>query len=263
MSLIDPTLTHPIQPAFPFLSSQTKDPGSGGTVQPNEPAGSRAIISALKMTAHPEGGYFTETDRDRRRVANPFHASYDSGMAAAAAAAEQQHRFTESTEAAEGAHATAAQRWADLTRSASTSIYYLLTEGRSVGKWHRNKGRTVHTLHKGRARYVIIHADEVAMGLRPKGEARVETWVVGQDVVAGEKLQWIVEGGKYKASFLLPDVEGGHSSEDGCLISETVVPGFEYLDHDFMKPDALVELIGAEKATELAWLLRMDVAAAE
>lgn len=260
MSLIDPTLTHPIQPAFPFLSSQTKDPGSGGTVQPNEPAGSRAIISALKMTAHPEGGYFTETDRDRRRVANPFHASYDSNMAVAA---EQQHRFTESTEAAEGAHATAAQRWADLTRSASTSIYYLLTEGRSVGKWHRNKGRTVHTLHKGRARYVIIHADEVAMGLRPKGEARVETWVVGQDVVAGEKLQWIVEGGKYKASFLLPDVEGGHSSEDGCLISETVVPGFEYLDHDFMKPDALVELIGAEKATELAWLLRMDVAAAE
>lgn len=78
----------------------------------------------------------------------------------------------------------------------------------------------MHTLHKGRARYVIIHADEVFNGIRPKGEARIETYVVGQDVVAGEQLQWVVEGGKYKASFLLPDEEDGKESRDGCLISE-------------------------------------------
>lgn len=83
--------------------------------------------------------------------------------------------------------------------------------------------RTVHTLHKGRARYVIIHADEVVNGVRPAGEARIETYVVGQDVAAGERLQWVVEGGKYKASFLLPDEDGAGAaaaSKDGCLISE-------------------------------------------
>ena len=45
--------------------------------------------------------------------------------------------------------------------------------------------------------------------------------------------QWIVEGGKFKASFLLPDTEGGNESAKGLLISETVVPGFDYRDHDF------------------------------
>ena len=57
--------------------------------------------------------------------------------------------------------------------------------------------------------------------------------MVGKDVMEGEQLQWIVEGGKYKASFLLEDAAGGEGT--GCLISETVVPGFEYEDHDFLK----------------------------
>lgn len=64
----------------------------------------------------------------------------------------------------------------------------------------------MHTLHKGRGRYVIIHADEVARGEFPGGygegnaaegerwvgTARVETFIVGQNVLAGEKLQWLV-----------------------------------------------------------------------
>lgn len=88
--------------------------------------------------------------------------------------------------------------------------------------------RTVHTLHKGRARYVIIHADEVVNGVRPAGQARIETYVVGQDVAAGERLQWVVEGGKYKASFLLPDEDSASAaaSKDGCLISEVSFSGF-------------------------------------
>lgn len=71
------------------------------------------------------------------------------------------------------------------------------------------------TLHKGRGRYVIIHVNEKQDGQR----ARIETFVVGQDIYNGERLQWLVEGGKYKASFLLPDVKGGSESE-GLLISE-------------------------------------------
>jgi predicted cupin superfamily sugar epimerase len=59
--------------------------------------------------------------------------------------------------------------------------------------------------------YVLIHADEEGK------EKRVESFVVGKDVEKGERMCWIVEGGKYKASFLLPSGEGG---EERLLISE-------------------------------------------
>lgn len=100
--------------------------------------------------------------------------------------------------------------------------------------------------------------------------------MVGQDLHDGEKVQWIVEGGKYKASYLLPDAEGRLESE-GLLISEvrnfantadplyclqlliflsqTVVPGFEFTDHNFMPPETLPDLISDQQADELRWLL--------
>jgi predicted cupin superfamily sugar epimerase len=123
---------------------------------------------------------------------------------------------------------------------------------------------------------VIIHADEVAPSSRPSGygaeesesgadekklwtgKARVETYVVGQDVLGGEKLQFIVEGGKYKASYLLPDTKDGQDSKDGCLISETVVPGFEFADHDFMKRERAEALLTQEQVEEMGWMLRKD-----
>ena len=103
----------------------------------------------------------------------------------------------------------------------------------------------MHTLHRGRGRYVIIHADEPGK--------RIETFVVGHDVEKGEVLQWTVPGGKFKASFLLPDGDGEGS--EGLLISEIVVPGFEFCDHDFLSAQGLKELVGVEKAKELDWLL--------
>lgn len=261
MSSANAALCKFIRPAFPVLGLVgTSDPQPQvahlATLTDHEPAGTLALVAAFKMTKHPEGGYFVETDREKRRVANPFHPSYESAMITVS----PKQRFTEATataaaEPAANASGTHNQLLMELTRSASTTIYYLLTQGRTFGRFHRNKGRTVHTLHKGRARYVIIHADEVVDGIRQKGEARIETYVVGQDILAGERLQWIVEGGKYKASFLLPDVDGGDASACGCLISETVVPGFEYADHDFLSLERLVELVGLERATELAWLL--------
>lgn len=146
------------------------------------------IIAKLGLQSHPEGGFFVETDRDSLRVPNPF----------------SQQQSTESKKN-------------DSTRSASTSIFYFLTPDSPKGHFHRNKGRTVHTLHQGRGRYVIIHADEVQQGEK----ARIETFVVGHDVQNGERLQWVVEGGKYKASFLLPDVENTSTSQ-GLLISEVI-----------------------------------------
>jgi predicted cupin superfamily sugar epimerase len=185
-----------------------------------------AVISTLELMPHIEGGYFIETDRSPDTVSSPFPIKTS---------------FTsELTPKRPGFNAT--------VRNSSTTIYYLLTPNGPQGGFHRNKGRTVHTLHKGRGRYVVIHANE------PVKEKRIETFIVGPDIERGEKLQWIVEGEKYKASYLLPDEDGGVHSQ-GLLISETVVPGFEFCDHDFLSRQGLEELIGTQKAEELSWLL--------
>jgi predicted cupin superfamily sugar epimerase len=54
----------------------------------------------------------------------------------------------------------------------------------------------------------------------PGEKARIETFVVGHNIEEGERLQWIVEGDIYKASYLLPDNENSGESESGLLISE-------------------------------------------
>ncbi|GAB7330701.1 hypothetical protein MBLNU13_g02261t1 [Cladosporium sp. NU13] len=236
-STIDSSLP-PLTPSYP-PSKPSLDRESSQT---------RALITHLSLQPHIEGGYFVETDRDTLRVPNPFTNTHPSATASDADSS---------------------------SRAASTTIHYLLTPASPLGAFHRNRGRTVHTLHKGRARYVIIHADEVAPSGRPSGygstdsacadekklwtgKARVETYVVGQDVLGGEKLQWIVEGGKYKASYLLPDTKDGEDSVEGCLISETVVPGFEFADHDFMKRERAEALLTQEQLEEMGWMLRKD-----
>jgi hypothetical protein len=79
---------------------------------------------------------------------------------------------------------------------------------------------------------VIIHADEATCSherseefergdgkKEGKTKARLESFVVGPDVARGERLQWEMGAGKYKASFLLPDGDGdtsnGHPEEGG------------------------------------------------
>lgn len=160
------------------------------------------LINALNLQTHIEGGYFVETDRDKLLIPNPF--------------LSPQQRSEHSL------------RDADLWRNASTSIFYLLTPQRPLGRFHRNKGRTVHTLHSGRGIYVLLHVDEMdgQDGLwHDKSRVRIESFVVGRDVAKGERLQWIVEGGKYKASFLLDAGDGKGGETDcaecgGLLISE-------------------------------------------
>ncbi|KAK4452384.1 RmlC-like cupin domain-containing protein [Podospora aff. communis PSN243] len=211
-----------LRPAF--LRQQSPPPDS---------AAIQTVIATLGMQAHGEGGFFSETDRDPRLVPSPFpNTAASTGKAGPDLLSAQRSGFDPAF------------------RNTSTSIYYLLTPASPQGFFHRNRGRTVHTLHRGRGRYVIIHGNEPGH--------RVETFVVGQDIAAGERLQWIVEGGKFKASFLLPDrdTSGSETGESGgLLISETVIPGFEYFDHDFLVRKSLVELVGEEKAQELEWLV--------
>lgn len=90
-------------------------------------------------------------------------------------------------------------------------------------------------------------------GEKVGGKVRVEVFRVGLDVANGERVQWVVEGGKYKASFLL---SSGDAEEEGLLVAETVVPGFEFEDHDFLTHERARELLTAEQMREVEWLVR-------
>lgn len=203
-------------PSFPLL---TPPP-------PPSPA-IATLLTTLSLLPHPEGGFFSETDRDPLLIPSPFPPP---------STTTTHHR----------------PNFNPTLRNASTSIFYLLTPSSPQGHFHRNRSRTVHTLHRGRGRYVIIHPPETPGG---GGEVKVETFVVGGDVARGERLQWAVEGGVWKASFLLPDREGGDGRSEGLLISETVVPGFEYEDHEFLGRKGLRGLLG-EGEGGLGWLVR-------
>lgn len=39
---------------------------------------------------------------------------------------------------------------------------------------------------------------------------------------------------------------------------KTVVPGFEYKDHDFLEMERLKELVSPEEVKELEWLVRKE-----
>ncbi|CCC67181.1 hypothetical protein NCAS_0A06230 [Naumovozyma castellii] len=127
-------------------------------------------------------------------------------------------------------------------RNYSTLIYYLLTPDSPIGKIHKNVNRITHILQRGKGQYVLIYPD-----------GRIKSFKVGFDYAAGEVSQWVVPGGVYKASFLVPNEE----FSNGLLISEVVVPGFDFEDHKFMTGGyaEMVELVGKDNASKLKFLL--------
>lgn len=139
----------------------------------------QTTLTTLSLKPHIEGGFFAQTDRSPDHFPSPSRKKEN----------------------------------ADETRAASTMIFYYLTPRSPLGAFHRNASRTIHTLHRGRGRYVILHGDAGSRA-RNAGKAVLETFVVGHDIARGERLQWVVEGGDYKASFLLGD-GCGHGTGTG------------------------------------------------
>lgn len=184
----------------------------------------QSTITTLNLIPHVEGGYFALTDLAPTSMASPYpHTPLSEATLAATGGVREGYDPTQ--------------------RLLSTTIFYYLTPHRPQGHFHVNRSRIVHTLHRGRGRYVLIHPD-----------GRVESFVVGQAIEKGEKLQWVVEGGVYKASFLL-DADDDDKENEGLLISETVVPGFEYSDHEFLSPERSRTLLSADIASKLEWLV--------
>jgi len=166
------------------------------------------LVEKLNLQEHPEGGYFVETGRWSENVASPF-----SEMA---------------------------------QRPLGTTIYYLLTPKRPMGTIHRNKSNTMHIHHQGRAKYTIIHPPSAT---HPR--VRIETVVMGTDDSKGETRQLLV-GNAWKMSEIPEEdvtaVQSGRVSPEvvGCLITEVVVPGFVWEDHEFLTLEGLEQLFENE-----------------
>lgn len=184
------------------------------------------LITELGLEGHREGGFFKETDRSPFYMENPFHQDHTNQLS-------KQINDVQSLDK-------------DKYRNFSTLIYYLLTPEIPYGRFHKNKNRIIHILQKGRGQYVLIYPD-----------GTIKSFIVGFNHAAGEVSQWVVPGGVYKASFLLPlDIERGESKDDHLMISEVVVPGFEYDDHEFLEGlKNLENLVGETKAKDLSFLL--------
>ncbi|KAH7148686.1 RmlC-like cupin domain-containing protein [Dactylonectria macrodidyma] len=190
-----------------------------------------ALIQTLGLIPHVEGGYFCQTDEDVKTMPSPYPPGPLSGDEKSQAVASR-------------------PGYDDAVRRFSTSIFYLLTHRQPLGRFHRNRSRIIHALHRGRGRYVLLHPD-----------GRLESFIVGRAVERGERLQWVVQGGVWKASYLLEAEDGaaedvGATEPEGLLISETVVPGFEYADHEFLSERRLGELLPEKDAAALSWLAR-------
>ncbi|KAH6910338.1 RmlC-like cupin domain-containing protein [Coprinopsis sp. MPI-PUGE-AT-0042] len=171
-------------------------------MQHNAP--SSQLIRDLKLEAHPEGGYYHQTDRRTELVRTPYVAE-------------------------------------NPQRPLATSIYYLLSYDNPTGFIHMNKSLTYHTLHQGRAEYTLITPG--SQGQAPK----IETKIIGPNVSAGETRLLIVGTGIWKMSRLLKDdIDAVKTDEEkdrvNCLITEVVVPGFDWEDHKYLTREGLYNL---------------------
>ena len=112
-------------------------------------------------------------------------------------------------------------------RCSMTSIFYLLATESPIGYFHINRSDIVHYFHLGDPiSYYLIHPD-----------GKLEIVVMGNNLLAGQRLQMTVPGGVWKASQIPADGEHGFG-----LVSEAVSPGFDYTDMRLGYCDELLEL---------------------
>lgn len=118
----------------------------------------------------------------------------------------------------------------DGMRAAASSIHYLLTRDSPVGHFHRNRSTILHYWQHGDAiEYWLLQPD-----------GGLQTLVLGPGT--DQQLFMAVPGGTWKASRLVPAC-------GQALVSEVVLPGFEFADHEFLT------------AATLAWHYPQHVAA--
>ena len=97
-----------------------------------------------------------------------------------------------------------------------TAIYYLLSDDAdSFSALHRLCGDEIYHFYMGDAVEMLL--------LGPAGQSRKVT--LGQDLRAGQHVQFVVPGGTWQGSRLLPG--GGYA-----LLGTTMAPGFEAAEYE-------------------------------
>ena len=105
-----------------------------------------------------------------------------------------------------------------------TSIYYLLTAQSPIGHLHCNQSDIIHYYHSGAPiKYTLVDA-----------EGTLSQIILGNNIANGELPQLLVKGGIWKASELLSNNNAPYG-----LISEAVIPGFDYQDMQLASSDDL------------------------
>jgi predicted cupin superfamily sugar epimerase len=145
------------------------------------------LVRRLDLKPHPEGGFFSETYRSAERVMRDKDGEG-------------------STE----------------TRSASTAIYYLLTDG-AHSAWHRIKSDEVWHFYAGEPLHVHVLDETGALVTHKLGNALTHAGAVFQAVVPAGL--WFAAECADPATFALV----------GC----TVAPGFEFSEFELADVDAL------------------------
>jgi len=135
----------------------------------------RQLIAALGLVPHPERGFYAETYRATSRVTSPSHTG---------------------------------------ERSASTAIYFLVTDDEPTTSLHRLKSDEIFHLYEGGPLDILQ--------LRPDGHIVTR---LGLDIEKGERPQVVVPAGTWFGTEL---VAGASHALVGC----TVAPGFEFADFD-------------------------------
>lgn len=105
-------------------------------------------------------------------------------------------------------------------RRCASSIHYLLTRDSPLGRLHRNESDILHLLQSGGPVEYLVYEE----GQAPRYHR------LGFD--EGEALSLLVPGGCWKGSRLLPGA-------GLALVTELVVPGFDWSDHRYADPQWL------------------------
>ncbi|KAI5474640.1 DUF985 and Cupin, RmlC-type domain protein [Pseudohyphozyma bogoriensis] len=158
-----------------------------------------ALIESLKLEAHPEGGFFVQTDVVPNEVPSPFTVP-------------------------EGK-----------SRMLATQIYYLLTPASARGRMHLNLGATFHLHHAGRSKYTLMRPSStpgeppeikhVVMGPNPdKGEV-LQLFVEGGWWKASEIPEEDLKGDEERVGALISEVvvPGFHWEDHKFLSREELV----------------------------------------
>ena len=145
----------------------------------------KELVDKLNLQPHPEGGYFAETYRSSLQL-------------------NELEGFTGS-------------------RSCSTGIYFLLTDG-NISHLHKIKSDEMWHFYSGSPLRVVMLEDNGAIS-----EKRL-----GQNMEAGEVFQFVVPKGVW---FGAEVIDVGEYSFVGC----TVAPGFDFSDFELANKNNMID----------------------